>query len=93
MSKSYVVCVYTAVQDGHDEYEKVVPSLEAALAYINDNSNPWGATNTFKLFELGPEVPLDCKTEIVPQPVPEPEQKQVYQVFKSDYSSRGIRRR
>ena len=80
MSKFYVVCVCTTVQDGHDEYEKVMPSLEAALVYINDHSNPWGATNTFKLFELGPEVPLDCKIQLIRKPAPKPERKQVYQV-------------
>ena len=53
----YVIRVVEHLRDGEEVYATYVPSLEAALAGINDPR--FVKDNcTFKLFELGEEVPL-----------------------------------
>ena len=78
--QAYVVCVHTQFQDGGDSWEKVCLSLDAAIQYINDRSDPWGAINTFRLFKLGAEVPLTSGTEIIPEPPTIPKSRTVYSI-------------
>ena len=77
---NYVIHSSTRVQDGHEEHSKIVSSLEEAIAYINSQANPWGATAQFWLFELGKEVPIDCQNEQVQEPAPPPKYKNVYRL-------------
>lgn len=67
----YVLCCHEHMQDGHEYWAKEFASIDDALAYINkvvgrSQSNEHNLH--FRLFELGPEVPLDKRQEEIPQP-------------------------
>lgn len=62
----YVLYIYTQLQDGHEEGAKCFDKIEDALAYVNKDH--WGYNPTFRLFELGKEIPLTTVTEEEPQP-------------------------
>ncbi len=66
----YVVYVCEHLRDGTDEHGKLFETKEAALHYINDGISRWFCSDnmTFKLFELGREVPLTQEEVELPQP-------------------------
>ena len=63
----YVVYACEQLRDGFEEYAKVFNSKEGAVAWINKDrfaqDNP-----TFKLFELGQEIPITQEKTEIPQP-------------------------
>jgi hypothetical protein len=65
----YVVYYCECLRDGREEGAECFDTVEQASAFINADS--WGAgyrNITFRLFELGRELPLVRVTEQVPQP-------------------------
>jgi hypothetical protein len=58
--KHWVVYGCEHLRDGIEEWAKVVSSVEEALAYIN--SGRFQHNYTFKIFELGKEVPIKQRT-------------------------------
>lgn len=78
----FVVYCFTQVQDGHEEHVKLFDTAEAALKYINDGANPWGATNSFKLFYLGEEIPLTASKDVAIVVPAKTESRTVYSIKK-----------
>ena len=69
MSKHYVVYCLEHLRDGIEEGSKIVASLEAAEEVLDKWANGFAGSNCeFKLFELGPEVPIGKGVVETPQP-------------------------
>lgn len=65
----YVVYFREHLRDGREEHAKAFDSLEKAIAFINEVANGYGgATYSFRMFELGKEVPIRSVNEETPQP-------------------------
>ncbi len=69
MPSHYVVYWNEQLRDGEEEGAKVVPNLAAAVALINKFAGGFGGGNTtYRLFELGREIPLEQTAVETPQP-------------------------
>jgi hypothetical protein len=69
MSKTtgYVVYGCEGLRDGREEWAKCFDTLEKAVAYLNKDF--FAKDNmTFRLFELGKEIPLTEESVEEPQP-------------------------
>lgn len=66
----FVVCVTTHLQDGTEYFSTIVATTEDALTYINGRNCWKGDHETYQLFRLGEEIPLECTTvEVVTRQV------------------------
>ena len=80
MEQPYVVCTKVMLPDGYEtEWCSVLPSLEAAIAFINERANPLHAKAQFELYKLGERVLLKWHDEPV-LPADPPETLTVYEV-------------
>jgi hypothetical protein len=62
VSKRYVVYCHEHLRDGHEYGAKVVGSIEAALREMKQaRQNFYGSPHNLelRLFELGPEIPVE----------------------------------
>ena len=64
----YVVYWCESLRDGIEEGARVKSTIEGALQLITSLSNGWLGNTTFRLFELGKEIPLTQETIEIPQP-------------------------
>jgi hypothetical protein len=66
----YVVQCVVHLQDGREEWARIMPTLDAALALINDDLNVHAdkEIRTYSIYELGKVVPLRSYEEDIPQP-------------------------
>lgn len=68
----FVIYYFERLQDGYDEWSKIVGSKQEALQIINDMIGrvhcPEHHNARYKLFELGKEIPL--QQEIIEEPQP-----------------------
>lgn len=66
----YVACFCEHLRDGREEGAKVVPTLKDALEIFERirNRGVAGSNYTFRLFELGREIPLEEQVIETPQP-------------------------
>lgn len=66
---AYVVYFCERLRDGREEGARVVDTVEEGLALIERYAHGYGGCNTtFRLFELGREIPLERETVEEPQP-------------------------
>lgn len=70
MSKptGYVVYCCEHLRDGIEEGAKCFDKLEDALDFLNSPNWFARSNSTFKLFELGKQIPLELVKTEVPQP-------------------------
>lgn len=65
----YVVCGSEHLRDETTNFAKPFTSKAAAVAFVNEIVSGFGGANySFRLFELGKEIPLVADDVEVPQP-------------------------